>query len=360
MMTLGESERLHQDAIVIDGLNASSLRAPAVLDRLHAGGITAVHATVAAWQGLAQTVTAIADQYDILTREPGRLIPVREASDILTAKVTDRVGVILGFQSADPIEDNLRLLAVYHALGVRVIQLTNSAPNRLGSGYAATEDSGLTSFGRDAIREMARLGILVDVSHCGDKTTREAIEASEGPVAVTHANSRRFRDDIRNKPAEVLRALAEKGGVIGALAFPPVLTGQRTATLEDYLAAIDDLVDLLGIDHVGLGPDFMEEMPRQVAREALSTLPEETAERFFEVHTTSGLESIGEAGNITKGLLERGYAPDDIRKILGGNWLRLYQQVWKPVFPPREGVQIQALPGFGRRRSDRRPSVSAS
>jgi len=358
-MNPSDSGRLHQESIVIDGLNASHLRATPVLDRLHAGGITAVHATVAAWHGLAQTMTAVAEHFDLFARQPGRIIPVREAPDILTAKVTDRVGIILGFQSADPIEDNIRLLAVYHALGVRVIQLTYNAANRLGSGYTVPEDEGLTPFGRDALLEMNRLGILVDVSHCGDRTTRVAIEASESPVAVRHANSRRFCGEARNKAPEALRALAAKGGVVGATAFPLALTGKRSATIEDYLAAIDDLVDLVGVDHVGLGTDFMEEMPRQVAREALSALSAEDAERFFDVQTTRGLESVSEAGNVTRGLLERGYAHEDVRKVIGGNWLRLYRQVWKPAFAPREGVAIQVLPGFGRRRSDRNPKPAA-
>jgi len=130
---------------------------------------------------------------------------------------------------------------------------------------------------------------------------------------------------------------------VGATACPPALTGEKSAALEDYLRAIDDLVDLLGAEHVGLGPDFREELPRPVASAAPGAPDAEPVR---------GFESISAADSVTRGLLERGYTPEDVKKIIGGNWLRLYQQIWKPAFAPREGVKIEIRPGFGRRRTD--------
>ncbi len=329
-MTSTDPERLHRESIVVDGLNASHFRHPVVLEQLEAGGVTAVHLTVAAWHDARETVAEIAEHLALFEQNAGRVLQVRKAADIFGAKAAGRVGVILGFQGGEPIEDNLKLLAVYHALGVRIIQLTYNATNRLGSGYRVTEDLGLTSFGREAIAEMNRLGILIDLSHCGNRTTREAIEASRRPVAVTHANSRRLCNHHRNKDPEALKALAAKGGVVGAMVFALSLTGTRHATLEDYFKALDDLVDLVGVDHVGLGPDFMEKMPQSTAELALRGFLDESTASFLNARPTKGIETIASAGHVTRELLERGYAERDVRKIIGSNWLRLYQSSWEP------------------------------
>lgn len=347
-MKTPDPDALHRDSIVIDGLNASHFLEPRILDHLEAGGVTTVNATVAAWHDLPETMALIAAHIALFETHRDRIMQVRETSDIHRAKATGRVGIVLGFQGADPIQDDLKMIAVYRALGVKIMQLTYNATNRVGSGYRVPEDRGLTSFGRDVIAEMNRLGVLIDLSHCGDRTTREAIEASRRPVAITHANSRRFSNSIRNKAPETIRALAEREGMIGAMAFPLVLTGQASATLEHYLGAIEDLVDLVGVDRVGLGPDFMEEMPKRVAAEALAGFTEDTAARFYSVRKVEGFGSVAETGNVTRGLLARGWKEEDVRKVIGGNWLRFYEEAWKPEIA---GDQPK-LAGAGRRRTD--------
>jgi membrane dipeptidase len=325
-----EANRLHQESIVIDGLNASHFRDPVIVERLEAGRVTAVNMTVAAWHGRDETINSIADHLALFEKYAARVLPVREVSDIYRAKAMGRVGVIMGFQGGEPIEDNLKLLSVYRELGVRIIQLTYNATNHIGSGYRVAEDTGLSGFGREAIAEMNRLGILIDLSHCGDRTTRETIEVSRRPVSVNHANSRRFFDSSRNKDPEALKALAAKGGVVGAIAFAPVLTAHRHATLSDYIGAIDDLVDLVGIDHVGLGPDFMEEMPRATAEGALKGFTAEGSSAFFSARPLDGFASVSEMANVTAALLARGYNNDQVRKIMGSNWLRFYEHSWRP------------------------------
>lgn len=345
--------RLHREAVVIDGLNASHFQSPVVLERLLAGGVTAVNITVAAWHGQVKTMCHIGEMYEILERHSDQVMAIGTASDIARAKATGRVGIILGFQGTDPIEEDIRMLAVYRALGVRIMQLTYNLTNRVGSGYRVPEDSGLTPFGRRVVAEMNRLGILIDLSHCGDRTTREGIEASERPVAITHANSRRFCDSRRNKSPEVLKLLAERGGMIGAMNFPSVLTGDKHATLDDYIHAIEDLMDIVGVDRVGLGPDFMELMPREVLTEALSGFSDETINRFFGAPPTLGFESIALLPNVTGALLARGHREEDVRKILGGNWLRFYEEAWEAQVSPRESLpRIAPANGFGRRRTD--------
>ena len=155
---------------------------------------------------------------------------------------------------------------------------------------------------------------------------------SHGPVAITHANPRALLDHPRNKSDNVIRALAAKGGVIGAVGFPGgVLARGRRATLDDYLDAIDSLANLVGVDHVALGADFMEEMPPEVAAQVLQGLPPAALAQFTSLPPTQDFESVALLPNVTRGLLARGYTPEHVRKIIGENWLRLYRQTWRSI-----------------------------
>jgi len=320
---------LHREAIVIDGLNASHFFNDAVLGRLGQGGVTAFNGTVAAWHSLAETMNLIADYYRLFEDRKDRILQVRSVGDIHKAKSRGCAGMIFGFQDTAPMNGNLRMLAVYHALGVRVVQLTYNDENAVGCGCMAPEDKGLTAFGREVVAEMNRLGILVDLSHCGHKTTMDAIGASTGPVAFTHANPLALAKSPRNKPDEAFKALAAKGGVAGVVLLPAWLTHQGEASLEDYLDAIDYLVGLIGMDHVGLGTDFMEEIPAEIMMAALKGISAETLEKYYGSSIVKGFESAAEFPRVTGGLLSRGYSPGDVKKIMGGNWLSLYEKVWQ-------------------------------
>lgn len=323
-----QASDLHREAIVIDGLNASYFFAETVLRRILLGGITAFNGTVAAWHSLPETINLISDYYRLFEDHEAQLIQIRSVQDIHKAKSRGCAGMIFGFQDTAPINGNLRMLAVYHALGVRAIQLTYNDENAVGCGCMAPKDKGLTAFGREVVAEMNRLGILVDVSHCGHKTTMDAIDASKGPVAFTHANPLALAKSPRNKPDEAFLALAAKGGVAGVVLLPAWLTHGGQATLEDYLSAIDYLVKLMGIDHVGIGTDLMEEIPAEIMATALKGISTENLQRFYSSTIVKGFESAAEFPGVTAGLLDRGYSPQDAIKILGGNWLRLYQEVW--------------------------------
>jgi membrane dipeptidase len=327
-MNMDQALRIHEETIVIDGLNASYFLNEAVLRRLRQGGVTAFNGTVVAWHSLPETMDLIADYYRLFEDRADWLMQVRTVEDIHEAKARGLAGMIFGFQNTGPINGNLRMLAVYHALGVRVIQLTYNDENAVGCGCMTPEDKGLTPFGREVVAEMNRLGMLLDLSHCGHKTTMDAIETSKGPVAFTHANPLALAKSPRNKPDEAFKALAAKGGVAGVVLLPAWLTQHGHATLEDYLSAIDYLVNLMGIDHVGLGTDFMEEIPAEIMATALKGISAENLEKFYGSTIVNGFESAAEFPRVTEGLLSRGYSPEDVKKIMGGNWLRLYERVW--------------------------------
>ena len=255
------ARRLYDQAIVIDGLNVSSWDSPAVFRSLHAGGVTAINATIVTWENYPETMDTIAAWLRRFGEYDDVLAQVKTVADIRQAKQDGRVGIILGFQNATPIENDLARLAVFHALGVRIIQLTFHERNLLGNGCYEPRDDGLSHFGVDAVRELNRLGILVDLSHCGTRTTLDAIEQSERPVACTHANARSYFDVPRNKTDEALKLMAARGGVVGATAIAGFLRTGWKSTLDDYVDAIDHLVEMLGIDHVAIGTDFTQDQP---------------------------------------------------------------------------------------------------
>ena len=332
------ARQLYQGAVVIDSLNVSNWDSPAVIRSLHAGGLTAFNATAATLENFTQTLDNIAAWLHRLRRYEEILIQVKRVEDILQAKRENKVGVILGFQNATPIENDLDRLALFHALGVRIIQLTYNERNLLGNGCFERNDDGLSNFGLDAIQEMNRLGILIDLSHVGKRTTMEAIEASERPVAITHANAKSYFDTTRNKTDEALRRAAERGGVIGATAITTFLRTGTDSTLADYVDAIDDMVSRVGIDHVGVGTDFTQDQPDPFWKYILSQQGTKYPGKFVVDPSIDyrciqlyppGLETPDDFPNLAGALLGRGYSESDAAKILGGNWLRLFRDVWE-------------------------------
>ena len=173
------ARRLYQDTIVIDGLNVSNWDSPAVFRSLRSGGVTAINATIATWENFQEAVDHVARWGDRFSQYDGEVLQVSSADDVERAKRDGLVGVILGFQNASPIENDLNRLAQFHQLGVRVIQVTYHERNLLGNGCYERADDGLSNFGVDAVREMNRVGNLIDLSHVGEKTTLETIEVSE-------------------------------------------------------------------------------------------------------------------------------------------------------------------------------------
>ncbi|MBK8034805.1 MAG: dipeptidase [Chloroflexi bacterium] len=319
----------HHDSIIIDGLNASWFLSDSVIERIHRGGTTAVNATIAAWHDPAATLDMIGRMYHQIDRHSEIAQLVRSVDDIHAAKTAGKTGFILRFQDTTPLADKLHLLRVYRALGVRIIQLTYNFENLVGFGCQAPEDRGLTEFGRQVVSEMNRLGILIDLSHCGARTTLEAIDHSEKPVAITHSNAAAQFPHPRNKSDEAIKACAARGGVIGAVSFPAMLTPNLPATLDDYVDTINYLVEVAGIDHVGIGPDLMEEMPAEVVAIVLKGLPVDAVNFMKSIPPVQGFASAADMPNITERLLARGYSAADTQKIMGGNWLRLYAEVWE-------------------------------
>jgi membrane dipeptidase len=314
---------LYDNSIVIDGLAGTTF----AFEALSKAGVTAANLTLAAHnEGFLRAIEWIKDYYAAIQAHKEKLKLIRTAEDIRAAKTENKLGLILGFQSASPIEDDLTHLWILAQLGVRIVQLTYMGVNLVGSGCYEDTDNGLTYFGKTLIREMNRLGILVDLSHCGWKTAQDAIEISTQPVVFTHSNPYEKCPNRRNIPDWLIKAVAHKGGVIGINGHPALcaVDKRRRPSFADYMDILDYMVNLAGVDHVGLGPDLFEGF---TAWQAFRW-----DRRYDELDSpwgaTEHMAVESDLKRIAPELAKRGYSEADIQKILGLNFLRVFDMVW--------------------------------
>lgn len=319
--------RLHSDARVVDGLQINNWSRD-VFEELRVGGVSGVNATVAVWEGTDETLRAVAEWYQLARRNSDLVVLAESADDIRKAKEDGRVAVLLGFQNTSPFGDDYRLVEAFSRLGVRVAQLTYNIQNSVGGSCYEPHDSGLTRFGMNLIAEMNRVGMLVDLSHVGNQTSLDAVQASAAPVAITHSNPTWYVDNPRNKPDEVLRAVAAGGGVIGCCLYPLVVGG-ADAPLSGFCDMVSRLVDDVGPQHVALGSDCTRNWGDDYVewlRSGRWRPPGAESARWPEWPTWfSGPEDFPQ---VTDGLLAAGLDETTIRGVLGENWLRLFDDVF--------------------------------
>ena len=325
-LTLKEAKRaldLHKEAIIVDSLNASVM-SDEYFRKLQKGGVTATNYTIAMMHNMSETVKRILDMQDMIASENKTVVLATTAEDILSAKREGKTAILLGFQNIQPLENDLRLLKLYHYLGVRIIQLSYHFRNAAADGGGERIDSGLSLFGISLIEEMNRLGMVVDMAHVGKQSVLEAVETSKDPVIASHSNPRALVDAYQNKTDEEIKAIAEKGGVIGVTAFPRLISkNPDRITLDNLLDCIDYVIQLVGANHVGIGLDLAEgwaEYPP--TRMSLMKIDG----RIY-VYPRE-IETVTRFPNITKGLIGRGYSDAETKKILGENFLRVFKKVF--------------------------------
>jgi microsomal dipeptidase-like Zn-dependent dipeptidase len=319
--------RLHEDSVVVDGLQINNWDR-SVLEELRAGGVSGVNATCAVWEGPLETLRAVADWYRLAADNADVVALAETADDIRKAKQEQRVAVVLGFQNSSPFADDYRMVEVFARLGVRIAQLTYNIQNLVGGACYEPVDSGLTRFGRTIVGEMNRVGMLVDLSHVGNRTSLDAIECSTVPVAVTHSNPIWFFDHPRNKPDAVLDAVAAQGGVIGCCLYPNVLGGERT-TRDQFCRMVARLVDQVGPAHVAVGSDCTRNWGDDYVgwlRNGRWLPPGPQPATWPQwPQWFAGPEDFP---TLTEGLQDVGLHDQTIAGILGENWLRLFDQVF--------------------------------
>lgn len=338
------------DWLVVDGMGSAALlptaqvpppprNGKAWLDRAIDSGLTAMNVTMGItgigmgtddFRSLLHTMHGYFCYFEL---EPERLLHVRTTEDIHRAKREHRLGIIFGCQGLDSkIEGDPSLLLIMAQLGQRIVQLTYNERGAIGCGCLEPNDTGLTGFGRICIHEINECGMTLDLAHAGQATALQAIDFSAKPPIVSHANARALCDHPRNLRDDLLRALAAKGGVVGVTAYAPFCETKRATrpTIDDFVSHIAYIADLIGVDHVGIGSDFFEgESPIRFERYFRRRYPAIVGHYTIDAVYAQGFETVGDFAVLPAALRGRGFNDDDVRKILGGNFMRVFEQAWR-------------------------------
>lgn len=318
---------LHDDSIIIDGLIISKF-GPDVFADMRRGGLTAVNCTCCVWENFTQSMRNIV-QWKKWFREHGDLITqVYTTADIKRAKKEGKTGIILGWQNLSGIEDQIGYLELFKELGVGIMQIAYNTANLVGTG-CYEKDHGLTDFGREVIAEMNRVGILCDLSHVGPKTSEDVILTSKKPVTYSHCLPAGLKEHPRNKSDAQLKFIADHGGFVGVTMFTPFLKRGVDATVDDYVEAMEYVINICGEDNVGYGTDFTQ----GYGQEFFDWITHDKGDgrrltNFGEVINPKGLRTIGETPNLTAAMEKRKWPEPRIRKVMGENWLRVLHDVW--------------------------------
>jgi membrane dipeptidase len=309
---------------------------PEMVRNAKASGITAVNLTIGGATPQAVFQSMARWERD-LERHPDVLMKIKSIVDLQTAKQQQKLGLIYGFQDGVGIDTDLSRVALYHAFGLRIVQLTYNVRNMFGDGCLQPENGGLTPLGRQLVEALNEKGITVDLAHCGMRTTADAIEHSSKPVAISHSGCRAIADVPRSKPDDILKRMADKGGVIG-IYLMPFLTRQGQPTSEDLIRHIEHAINVCGEDHVGIGSD-------------LSITPHVVDAEYMRIHRTfvegrirAGVAAPGEdpavpmfvsdlntprrMERIADLLLARRHSEARVEKVVGQNFVRLMRDTW--------------------------------
>ncbi len=318
----------YRDSFVIDALGGDAK----ALDSILASGVTAENVTVGQVDKFFVTVKAIADYLLFFDAFSDKTLLIETVDDICRAKREHKLGIILGFQGTAPIEDDFALLSIYHKLGVRIIELTYNESCSVGYSCVEKEDRGLTQFGREVVRELNRLGVVVDLSHVGCRTSLDAIEVSKHPVIFSHSNPKNVCNHNRNITDEQIKAVAAKGGVVCLTSYSIFCETHKGEwpTLEDYATCIDYVVQLVGVDHAGIGTDNWEAKTQADFQKVVVRFWDNFSPySSLKTRHVQGMQTIQNLPQVAVLLARRGYKPDDITKIFGGNLMRVFDTVWR-------------------------------
>lgn len=325
--------------LIIDALQASKPSRDRFLE-WREGGVGCVHVTLAIWENARETLGVIGHWNRLFTTSADLVALATSADEIEAIHASGRTAVVFGFQNTSPLEDDIDLIRIFHNLGVRIIQLTYNVQNHIASGCWEDDDHGISQFyGRNVIREMNAVGMLIDVSHCGERSSFEAVKYSERPIAITHGNPSAFvGPDIelnrRNKSTDLIKAVTEAGGVIGLGMYPKIMRGGSSATLDDFCDMVEWTAERMGIDTVAVGTDFYTGHPVEIvtwwragrwARESPLKAPSE-----FSLWP-DWFRSPADFPRVIDALGRRGFSDEDVRKVAGGNWLRLFRDSFGPM-----------------------------
>jgi len=297
-------------------------------------GLDAVHVTLVYHEDYDELLV-ITKKWEKLFKDNSDLIFLgKNFKDIEKANSENKTAIFFGFQNCSPIEDDINLVEKVHKLGCRFMQLTYNNQSLLATGCYEKIDSGVTNFGKETIREMNKVGIVIDMSHSAEKSTFDAIEFSEKPIAITHANPSFWHAAKRNKSNELLKILAQSGGMLGLSLYPHHLKGNTSCTLESFCEMAARTAEIMNIKNIGIGSDLCLEQPNSIVE-------------WMRNGTWSKSKNYGEGSknkpgfpkqpewfedargfkNLELGLKKVGFSEDEINGILGNNWFNFYKNI---------------------------------
>jgi membrane dipeptidase len=308
-----------------------------VFRQMREGRIDAVHVTISYHENFRETVLNFEQWNCWFEQYPDLIMKGQWAEDVDRARATGRTAIFFGFQNPSPIEDDIGLVEIVHTLGARFMQLTYNNQSLLATGCYEAEDSGITRMGKQVIKEMNRVGLVVDMSHSADRSTIEAADLSQRPIAITHANPYVWQPALRNKKNNVIRAVTENGGMFGFSLYPHHLKGKTDCTLQDFCEMIARTAETFGAEHLGIGTDLCQDQPDSIVE-------------WMRVGRWSKEIDYGEGSaaapgfppmpdwfrdnrdfaNIENGLRATGLNADEVAGIMGGNWYRFYAENFVP------------------------------
>ena len=317
---------------IIDALQYSNW-SEKIFNQMNEGGITAVHVTICYhedFQEMVQNVIAWNHRFEQYSQ---LIFHGRTADDVRKADEEGRTAIFFGFQNCSPIEDIIGVVEVCHQLGVRFMQLSYNNQSLLAAGCYEVDDPGITRMGRQVIKEMNRVGLVVDMSHSANRSTLEAIEISERPIAITHANPSNWYDALRNKSDDVLKSLSQSGGMLGFSMYPHHLKGKSDCQLEDFCGMIARTADMMGVERIGLGSDLCQDQPDSVVewmRNGTWTREKDFGEGSASFagfpEQPNWFKDNRDFKNILNCLRKTGFSEIEVERIAGLNWLEFFER----------------------------------
>ena len=322
-----DADALFGRAIVFDALSADQEWDEATFAAAKESGLAAIHTSLSN-RNFAVAMKDLGEWQARFDRHPDRLVKAARKADFASARASGRIAVVLGFQNATMVESDVRNLDQLHAAGARCIQLTYNSRNLLGDGCTERTNAGLSDFGVEVVHRMNELGIAVDLSHCGEQTSKDGIEFSKRPPAFTHTVCKAVYDHVRGKSDALLKAMSNKGGVTGVMTLGYMVGPTAKTSLDDYLRQIDHAVTVCGIDHVGVASDYaIRGIMATHTRESWYVPRLTSFKPIYNVRWPPNIPELDPPSRfraIAHGLARRGYAEPQIEKILGGNWVRYF------------------------------------
>ena len=309
-----------------------------ILKQINQGGLSAVHVTICYHEDFQEMVQNVIDWNRRFEEFSNLIFLGRTAADVVKAQKEGRTAIFFGFQNCSPIEDDIGLVEVCHQLGARFMQLTYNNQSLLGTGCYEENDPGITRMGKQVIKEMNRVGLVVDMSHSAERSTLEAIDISERPIAITHANPTFWHPALRNKSNEVLKALGESGGMLGFSVYPHHLKDGSDCTLESFCNMIADTAEIMGIKNIGIGTDLCQNQPDSVVewmRNGTWTNDRDYGEGSASFagfpDQPEWFRDNRDFVNIATGLRSVGFSNDDVDLVMGKNWLNFFESSFESL-----------------------------